>query len=160
MDLKRQGSFLVVKKTAASLALLLVVWGRSLLCTLGWWLIHCEICKWHCHGDARDTALCHTRTTTLLPRAGWFSQSVGPQWLYPVLGFPSPGDAEALVSAFPRWTLAFCSQGDSLASMLSVTHLSGWILLLSGMLWHPLLKILLVVFLTWMLLPAWGKPRF
>lgn len=35
------------------------------------------------------------------PEAAGFSQSVGPQWLYPVLGSPSPGDAEALASAFP-----------------------------------------------------------
>lgn len=147
VDLKRQGSFVIVKRRAASLALLLEVWERSLLCTLSWWLICCEICKWHSHGDTRDMALSHTRATTQLPagsRGSWVilrecGTSAGP---HPALGSPSPGDAKTLAPVFP--VVPFYSQGDSLATMLSITHLSGWIFLLSGMLWHPLLKILLV----------------
>lgn len=83
LDFKRQGSSLIVRKRAASLALLMVVWGRSLLCTLSWWLIHCEICKWHSQGDTRDMALCPTKGNYTAPKGrlnpGCFSQSMGPQ---------------------------------------------------------------------------------
>lgn len=86
VDLKGQEGFLIVwwlKKKAASLVLLMAVWGRSLLCALSWWLIHCEICKWHSHGDTRCVP--HKGYDTVpkgrvSPEAtGGFSQSVGPQ---------------------------------------------------------------------------------
>lgn len=40
----------------------------------------------------------------------------------PALGCPSLSDAKTLASEFPGWTLAFGSQDESLAAMLSVTH--------------------------------------
>lgn len=128
VDLERQGSFLLVcqiNKKAAPLALLMKMWGRSLVGAFSWTPVGgwCSVGPGSC-GSVPHECSYDAPVVSVSPGAIWLSsQGTGPQ---PTLtqrsGPPALGGALTLACEFPSWVLASHSHGNSLTTTLLLSH--------------------------------------